>query len=405
MFSYLQVLAQWWRFLVFNTLIVIALMAVVLYVFVPNEFKATASIIPPAQEGGLGGTISQLAKGMLPTELLGDIGVSSATFNYLAILESRTAMEEVIERHDMLHVLAEKSGLMSVAVAKLREKTEFEIGENNNIFVSVIDTDKDRAAAMANTFVDVLNEISVDLNTQSARNNREFIEKRYKRSMTDLRTLEDSLQMFQEKYGVLSLPDQTKAAIDVAAELQAKLTVAQVELGVLERTLGENNPEVSLQKAEIAEIRSKLRQMRSGDVSEGFGNVDEMFIPFSEIPEIGMEYLRLYREFEIQSKILEFIVPLYEQAKVEENKTIPVVLVLDRAVPPYKKHWPPRMLILAALMFVSVSFLSLMIFFLLWVAKHSSGTSIEQRLVRLKDSLARRYKVRSPAAPTPDTSD
>ena len=43
---------------------------------------------------------------------------------------------------------------------------------------------------------------------------------------------------------------------------------------------------------------------------------------------------------EIQYKILEFVQPLYEQAKVEEVRNSPSVLVLDKATPPELKAKP-----------------------------------------------------------------
>ncbi|MCZ7614320.1 MAG: hypothetical protein M5T52_12495 [Ignavibacteriaceae bacterium] len=49
------------------------------------------------------------------------------------------------------------------------------------------------------------------------------------------------------------------------------------------------------------------------------------------------KFLRLYRDIEIYTAILEFIVPIYEQAKLEEQKNIPVLQVIDYGVVPEKK--------------------------------------------------------------------
>lgn len=58
------------------------------------------------------------------------------------------------------------------------------------------------------------------------------------------------------------------------------------------------------------------------------------------VAELGVGYLRLYREVEIQSKLLEFILPLYEQAKVEEKRQTPSVTVLSYASMPERKAKP-----------------------------------------------------------------
>jgi uncharacterized protein involved in exopolysaccharide biosynthesis len=89
-----------------------------------------------------------------------------------------------------------------------------------------------------------------------------------------------------------------------------------------------------------------------------------LFVPFKDVPELGLQYLRLYRDYEIQNKLLEFILPLYEQAKIEEQRDVPVVQVLDRAVPPEKKARPFRTLIVVSVfasaltLFVVLSFIN-----------------------------------------------
>ena len=71
-------------------------------------------------------------------------------------------------------------------------------------------------------------------------------------------------------------------------------------------------------------------------------------VPYRQIPDLGVAYVRRYREVQIQSKILEFLTPLYEQAKVEEKKESPSVIVLDRAGPAERKSSPKRSLIMLA---------------------------------------------------------
>jgi uncharacterized protein involved in exopolysaccharide biosynthesis len=63
---------------------------------------------------------------------------------------------------------------------------------------------------------------------------------------------------------------------------------------------------------------------------------------------LGGEYIRKLREVEIQYKILQFITPLYEQAKVEEQRSTPSVIVLDYASPAERKAKPKRLFIILA---------------------------------------------------------
>ncbi|MGD8306835.1 MAG: hypothetical protein PVF17_09290, partial [Ignavibacteria bacterium] len=52
------------------------------------------------------------------------------------------------------------------------------------------------------------------------------------------------------------------------------------------------------------------------------------------------EYLNIYKNLEIQYTIAEFLTPVYEQAKIEEIRNTPSVLILDKAYPPERKARP-----------------------------------------------------------------
>lgn len=393
LFSFLQVLAKWRRFLLINVLVIAVGVAV--YIFLtPNTFRASASIIPPKEDSGLSGTITQLTKDFLPSGVLGKFGANKGAYNYLAILESRRAMEAVAKKFELAKVYDVSSGSMEKTIAALRDNAAFDIEENDNISVAVVDIDPRRAADMANYFVDLLNEISIDLGTREATNNRLFIEKRYKSALDDMRNAEDSLRAFQKKYGIYALPEQTKAAIEEAAAIKAQASLAEVELGILERSLGADNTTTALKRTELSELNNKLRRIKYGSGVAAGAESSEMFPPFKDIPDLGIKYLRLYREFEIQTKILQFAIPMYEQAKIDEQKTVPVVLVLDRAVPPEKKYAPKRTIVVLVAAMLAFFLFSFCVFLMeSFLHRRGAGTSIESGIRRRIERLMRFYRV------------
>ena len=58
-----------------------------------------------------------------------------------------------------------------------------------------------------------------------------------------------------------------------------------------------------------------------------------------------MTYADLYLQTKIQETVFELLTQQYEMAKVQEAKEIPSVKVLDAAVVPTKKTFPPRAVI------------------------------------------------------------
>jgi capsule polysaccharide export protein KpsE/RkpR len=158
------------------------------------------------------------------------------------------------------------------------------------------------------------------------------------------------------------MPEQTEASIKAAAEITAQLALREVQVGVLRRTQSTDNPAVVAGQIEIDELRNKLSQMGSSGAS--IGKEMKVFVPFSKIPDLGMEYLRRYRDVEIQYKILQFITPLFEQAKVEERRQTPSVIVLDKAGPAERKA-KPKASLWALIALTGSSLISILIIFLL----------------------------------------
>jgi uncharacterized protein involved in exopolysaccharide biosynthesis len=146
------------------------------------------------------------------------------------------------------------------------------------------------------------------------------------------------MKSFQLKYGVIAMPEQTEASIKAAAEISGKLAAKEIQLNVLRRTLSESHAAVREAEIEIQEIRKKLTDMNSG-ASDVPGEM-KVLVPFKQTPQLAIDYVRLYREIEIQYKILQFVTPLFEQAKVEEQRSTPSVVVLDYASVPERKAKP-----------------------------------------------------------------
>ena len=67
-------------------------------------------------------------------------------------------------------------------------------------------------------------------------------------------------------------------------------------------------------------------------------------IPLKKLPDDIINFYRYFRNVEIYNAMLEFIIPVYEQSRFEEVKAVPVLQVIDNAVPPEKKSYPPRLL-------------------------------------------------------------
>jgi uncharacterized protein involved in exopolysaccharide biosynthesis len=357
-FDYLYILVKRRRFL-FKAVLGMGILSAALSLLMPNWYMATASVLPPKRPGGLlslleGAGFSSLLRNI--PGISGKLSGGQEAYSYLAILQSRTVLERVVRKFDLMAVYEISDSSMDKTLKALRNNAAVDFAAEGNIVISVLDKNPQRAADMANYFVALLNERSMQLGTQEARNNREFIERRFQQNQRDLKNAEDSLKAFQQRYGIYALPEQTAGAIKAASLLKAEADAKEIEMGILRRSFGDENAKVQALRLELSEINKKMGEMKFGTADWYNDRSLNLFVPFKDVPEIGAEYIRRFRDFEIQNRMMEFLLPLYEQAKIDEQKDTPVVLELDHAVPPERKAKPRRSLIVIISMAVALMF-------------------------------------------------
>lgn len=363
-FDYLYIFVKRRRFL-FKTVLGAGILTAAISLLMPNWYMATASVLPPKRPGGLlslleGSGFSSLLRNI--PGISGKLSGGQEAYSYLAILQSRTVLERVVHKFDLMTVYEISDSSMDKALKALRNNATFDFAAEGNIVITVLDQDPQRAADMANYFVELLNERSVQLGTQEARSNREFVERRFQQNQRDLKNAEDSLKAFQQRYGIYALPEQTAGAIKAASVLKAEADAKEIELGIVRRSFGDENARVQALRLELSEINRKMGEMKFGTADWYNDRSLNLFVPFKDVPEIGAEYVRRFREFEVQNRMMEFLLPLYEQAKIDEQKDTPVVLELDKAVAPERKSKPRRSLIVLTCMAVALMFATTWIF-------------------------------------------
>jgi uncharacterized protein involved in exopolysaccharide biosynthesis len=76
---------------------------------------------------------------------------------------------------------------------------------------------------------------------------------------------------------------------------------------------------------------------------------------------VGIEYMRLYTDYETSAKVKAYLSPMLEEQKINEIRDTKSFLVLDRAVVPDKKDKPKRSLYIAGAFFGSLVFSMLLV--------------------------------------------
>ncbi|RJP63772.1 MAG: hypothetical protein C4539_15780 [Ignavibacteriales bacterium] len=358
--DYIYVIYKWRKFLLINIIVVTAIAT--LYAFLlPKEYKATATImIPPDNSmSGLGG-LTGLIGGKSSLASLGSkaFGVSSTSEDViLGILNSRSTLTHVIKKYRLMAYYDITDNNMDKALKAFKSDLIADPNEFGMIEFSIINEDPNMSAIIANDLVRMVDSLNIRFNIERAKNNRTFIEQRYLKNINDLRNAENVLFAFQKKYGIVAVPEQLEVTVKAAAEIEANMTQKEMEAYFIKQLYGESSLQYQGIMAELQMLKAKVQELKS---SPNLSSSSNILFPFKEMPNIAIEYLRAFREVEIQQAVLEIVMPMYEQAKVEEQKSIPTIMLIDKAVPPQLKYGPKRAAIIlgvfALFLFMSIPF-------------------------------------------------
>ena len=335
-----------------NQLIIIVITIIFVFI-IPKTFTSTALLMPPTSEtGGIGsimGALSNLPFGGMMSQ------TNDESLSTIAILKSRTLSEKVIKKFNLIDFYGVPN--IDKALMSLSDNTNFEVEDEGTISISVdVDTEwlhsfeseekaKNQCTDMAIYFVKQLDLINKSLKTEQASFHREFIGERYRQNLVDLKKAEDSLKIFQEKHKMVALPEQTLAAIEAAAALKAQMLSNEVKLGVMLGALNTNHPDIDNIKKENSELSKKMNELEYGANVIGYKK-SNLFPVLADVPELGVELVRLKREVEIQNTLFVFLTQQYEEAKIKEAKDTPTVQILDYPQKPQLKSAPKRVLML-----------------------------------------------------------
>ena len=394
---FLHLLVKSRKFIIVSTFLVSVVIAGYSLIL-PKSFEAASTILPPTNDQS--GSLSSLLGG-LPLGIggIGGFDGVSESSRLLAILDSRTVMNNVVNKFNLMSRYGKLN--MEESIKSLRDNSFSEIQEDGTILVkswahtkyfsSPVEEDEARnlASDMTNFRVEELDRVNKQLKSKQAHLHRLFLEKRYDQNKSDLYDSEDSLRVFQEKYGAIALEFQTEAAIAAAADLKVDIIANEINLGVLSRYLGSENPEIQSVEAQLFELRGKMKELMIGKPLADSTTSPEfsIFPTFSAVPELGVTFARLTREVLIQSTLLEFLITEYEQAKIQEARDTPTLQTLDYAVPPVKRSSPRR-----ALLVIS--------FAIIWIFLCMIGVLVKQYYLNIKQINGDEYQIISEISQT-----
>ncbi len=322
---------------------IIGAFVVFLYLFFisPLTYNAHVTILPPTENDQMTGLSSLLGGSDFSSLLFG--GAQGNSQLYMEILKSRTAAEYVVTKHGLINFFDADN--IYEAADLLQKKLMLNLSKEGIITLSVevktgflplvfadIDSTKNFAASLSNSYVEALDKINREKISYKAKRARQYIEDQLKLTKASLDSAELNLMQFQKDNKTISLPDQLKSAIESSAELKAEIMKTEIEIGLLKPNLREDNKVLLSLRKKLEELKKEYDKFEIG--------TEDYLVAFNDVPELGMELAKLLREVKIQNEVYLLLQQQYYKERIQENRDLPTIEVLDEAIPPIKASAP-----------------------------------------------------------------
>ena len=312
---------------IFIVSIGVALVGALVSLILPARYTAEAILVPPQQSQSLGNMLlSQIGGlGNLSSLASGSLGLKNQADMYVSMLKSRTVEDAVVDKFNLMKVYDVKR--QSDARKKLESNSTVVAGSKDGLIrVSVEDRDPKRAADMTNAYVEEFRRLNSSLSFSEASQRRQFFQDQLVSAKESLTNAEEALKETEQSSGLVQVDSQAKALVQSAASIRAEIAAKQVQLQTMSSFATSENPQLQLIRHQIDALQVQLKQLGG---SEQGSDVDMVALR-GKISQVGLDYLRKYRDVRYYETIFELLSKQFEVAKLDEARQ-GTVQVVDHA--------------------------------------------------------------------------
>jgi hypothetical protein len=310
----------------------------------PQSFSGQTTLIPPEQQRQSG--LMSFLTGSGALDLMKS-QENPAIDMFKNVLDSRQLSEQIVKdervhRYFSTFDTSEKaiagmihSSMQCEALRNSIFSMEIEIKTHWNPTRAEIDSAGHLVPYLAQVFVEHLDRYNRERLMTTARNTRIFVEAEYLNRMGQLDSAYAKLQAFQEEHKTIALTEQLTASVTNAALLGSQQQQLEMQLGVEEREMSPNSAHTQMLRAQLEETK---RELKKYDV----GGVGDYVMAFKDVPTLARELANLTREVKLLETLSAYLRQQLEQERINEQRDLPTLQVLDAAIVPMRRSSPSR---------------------------------------------------------------
>jgi uncharacterized protein involved in exopolysaccharide biosynthesis len=358
------------------------LAGIILCIALPVRYTAVTRIMPPKQTQSTTSLLNSQLGGAALSDMAGGGGfLKDPNAIYIGLLKSRPVADVIIEKFGLRKAYASRD--MTAAREKLESNTQIVSERSTLISISVTDSDKKRAADLANAYTDQLRILSKTISVTEASRRRLFFEEQLKSQKEALVAAETAFQQVQKNMGLVHLDAQAGVIIGSLASLHGQIAAKEVELQTLRSYSTEHNPDVQMAELELSAMQAEASQIKQHSQPTGYSDMG-----LKDIPTAGLEYVRAQRELQYQQSFFDLLLRQYEAARLDEAKEAAVIQVVEPAIEPDRKSAPNWLSILSFSASIGVFLGFVLVRLLRWAESTASNSAHTGALRKLKCAIA-----------------
>lgn len=306
--------------------------------FLPKSYTAEVSTLPPqSSSSGLASQLEGLSSLGGAAGLSGMGGMRSNQDLYVALLQTANVQRAFAERFN-LQTEYHTNGWMQTRKALKKHLEVDGSGKDGLIRLDLHDSHPERAAELANGYVQVYQSISRQLAVGEASQRRVFFETQLNEEKDKLTNAEEALRRVEQSSGTVELDAQTRSLIQSAAALRAQVSAKEVQVRAMQTYAAAESPQLMQAQQELASLRAELAKLSSGDTDTAAG----LFVPKTALPQAALDYIRGTRELKYHETLFGILSRQYEAARLDEAKEGATLQVVDPAIAPDQPSSPGR---------------------------------------------------------------
>ncbi len=304
----------------------------------PNVYTPKAVMLVNGESGG--GLSSLLASSGMAS-LAGLAGISGGkSYGELSVYIAKSApiLDELDSRFELAkRYKIKKSPKADTRKALLAHYSASYSEKTGLLTLTFEDIDPVFARDLVNYAVELIDKRFSTIGGNRNMTRKEQLEAKLADVQHELDRLQDQIQAFQQKHGVITIESMATEQIGTVARVRSELILKEMEIKTYQDSTKIEDPALRRMKLERDNLSKLLRELETG-----FSEYQNVMPSQRDLPRLAIEFANLQRDLMVQGEIYKLLTQQYELTKLSLAGEDPIIQILEVAEAPDKKSGPSR---------------------------------------------------------------